>query len=163
MTLHCVITILWKYFNVIFQEVILSYNEIKKSGAIALAEAMENKENLEKLELNGKMLQIWSMHQVQTPDQSERWKLWGQKSVREYWEFVKFVLWNRVFLSTRPIVRAIPFKKLLGGVSALNFLDYPAAISENNSDHPAAISAKQVGPPLPYNFILFRVPCSDFF
>ncbi len=54
MTLHCAITILWKYFNVIFQEVILSYNEIKKSGAIALAEAMENKENLEKLELNGK-------------------------------------------------------------------------------------------------------------
>ena len=36
-------------------------------------------------------------------------------------------------------IRAIPFKKLLGGVSALNFLDHPAAILENNSDHPAAI------------------------
>ena len=44
-------------------------------------------------------------------------------------------------------VRAIPFKKLLAGVSALDFLGHPAAISENNSDHPAAISAKQVGPP----------------
>ncbi len=51
------------------------------------------------------------------------------------------------------------------GVSALNFLDqyamifhisgeYPAVIFENNSDHPVAISAKQVGPPLAYNFIL---------
>ncbi len=49
-------------------------------------------------------------------------------------------------------VRAIPFKKLLGGVSVLDFLDHPAAILENNSDYPAAISAKQVGPPTTIQF-----------
>ncbi len=60
------------------------------------------------------------------------------------------------FIFHNPSLRAIPFKKLLGGMSALNFLDHPAAISENNSDHPAAISAKQVGPPPTLQFHPFE-------
>ena len=38
---------------------ILSYNEIKKTGATAIADAMENKSNLERLELDGNPI-IWS-------------------------------------------------------------------------------------------------------
>ncbi len=66
-------------------------------------------------------------------------------------------------LITRWDMRAIPFKKLLGGVSALDFLDHPAAISENNSDHPAAISTKEVGPPPTLQFHPFRGTLQWFF
>ncbi len=63
-------------------------------------------------------------------------------------------------------IRAIPCKKLLGGCLHLTFRTtlprfffiwgYPAVISENISIHPAAISAKQVGPPPTLQFYLFR-------
>ena len=41
---------------------------------------------------------------------------------------VSFLVECRCYLSINS-VRAIPFKKLPGGVSALNFLDHPAATS----------------------------------
>ena len=40
-----------------FQEVILSFNEIETSGATQIAEAMSGKFNLQKLDLDGKLIQ----------------------------------------------------------------------------------------------------------
>ncbi len=56
------------------------------------------------------------------------------------------------------LLRAIPFDKVVVGVSGVGFSDhpaalfslflgYPAVISEKISDHPAAFSARQPGPP----------------
>ena len=48
----------------LIQEVILSCNEIRKTGAIAIAEAMENKTNLERLELDGNNLSTLAYEQT---------------------------------------------------------------------------------------------------
>ena len=78
------------------------------------------------------------------------------------------------YFSSWIMLRAIPFEKLVVGVSGVRFSDhpaatfwfflrYPAVIPEKISDHPAAISAGQVRPPPTLQFYFLGGTLSWFF